>query len=951
MTERVVSIKLNAQIANYLANMETARKKAKEVGDTLEKQQAASIAAAQAQGEAAKKLGAGLLAVGTLAVVGFSLAIAKASEFDAAMSNVAATGEDARNNIDALREAALDAGAETVFSATEAANAIEELGKAGLSTAQILSGGLDGALSLAAAGQLGVADAAAIAAIAVKQFKLEGADVPHVADLLAAGAGKAVGDVSDLSAALGQAGLVANQTGLSIEETTGVLAAFADQGLLGSDAGTSLKTMLQSLVPSSEKAAKEMTRLGISAYDSSGQFIGAAEFAGNYQNALKDLTPEQQAATSKIIFGSDAVRAANVFYGLGAKGIQEYIDQTNDAGYAADVAATRLDNLTGDVEQLGGAFDTALIKSGSVANDTLRFLTQAATGAVDAFGQLPGPAQGVAVGIGGITAAATLGVGAFLTLAPKVVEYRDALKDLGPTAQKTGKVVGVAMKGLGALAVAGTAIALIAQLDRAMQGAGASATDLGNALGHGDIKDAIEKSFLGAGSFTDATVNIDKFGEALDDVAGSWDTRWAGVFGPGFIGWMDGTDEATDTTRDGLANLGEALAGMSSESAQQSLRDLRDEYDLTDEQILTLINNSGPYKDALIAQADAAGLLADDQTLLTLALEKTEPPALDAAEAYLKAADEAAGLDDQLVALIDTINEANGVGQDAVTANIDFQNSMADLDEVIRKATDGLDENKDGVADYTLTLDQSTQAGRDNMGMLVGLAQSSQDAAKAQFALDGDTANYKKTLEDGHQAVVDRAKALGLGAEEAQNLADKIYAIPSEKQFSILADTADAEAKVGSLLTALGKIPTASGAYGDGLGVLLSKTSAAPAPSLIRRATGGILPGAPSAKDNILLHAATGEFITNAAQTAIPSNRAALEYMNSGGVIQGFTNGGMVSGRDVQYVPSYPSGGGFGSGSSSRTVNSTVNVTAIGPDANEVAAAVQRKQNWELRNG
>ena len=97
------------------------------------------------------------------------------------------------------------------------------------------------ALSLAAAGQLGVAEAASIAAIAVKQFNLEGSDVPHVADLLAAGAGKAVGDVRDLSAALGQAGLVANGAGQSIEATTGVLAAFADAGLLGSDAGTSLK--------------------------------------------------------------------------------------------------------------------------------------------------------------------------------------------------------------------------------------------------------------------------------------------------------------------------------------------------------------------------------------------------------------------------------------------------------------------------------------------------------------------------------------------------------------------------------------------------------------------------------------------------------------------------------------------------------------------------------------
>ena len=77
-----------------------------------------------------------------------------------------------------------------------------------------------------------MADAAGIAATALKTFKLEGEDMAHVADLLAAGAGKAMGDVTDLSAALNQSALVANATGLSIEETTAGLAAFASQGLL-----------------------------------------------------------------------------------------------------------------------------------------------------------------------------------------------------------------------------------------------------------------------------------------------------------------------------------------------------------------------------------------------------------------------------------------------------------------------------------------------------------------------------------------------------------------------------------------------------------------------------------------------------------------------------------------------------------------------------------------------
>ena len=97
---------------------------------------------------------------------------------------------------------------------------------AGVSTADILGGGLDGALSLAAAGALDVGEAAELAATALTQFGLSGEDLPHIADLLAAGAGKAQGSVQDMGAALKQAGLVANQTGLTIEETTGALTAF-----------------------------------------------------------------------------------------------------------------------------------------------------------------------------------------------------------------------------------------------------------------------------------------------------------------------------------------------------------------------------------------------------------------------------------------------------------------------------------------------------------------------------------------------------------------------------------------------------------------------------------------------------------------------------------------------------------------------------------------------------
>lgn len=332
-----------------------------------------------------------MAAAGLGLAVAAGVAVGKFAEFDATMSQVAAATGETAAGMASLRDVAIKAGADTQYSATEAAQGITELAKAGVSAQEIIGGGLTGALNLAAAGQIEVADAAEIAATAMTQFGLSGDRVSHVADLLAAGANKAQGGVGDLGMALKQAGLVASQTGLTLEETTAGLTAFAAAGLLGSDAGTSMKSMLQRLTPQSKEAANLMDELGISAYDAGGNFIGLEKFAGNLQTSLKDLTPEQRNAAMAVIFGSDAVRAAGILYKEGAEGIREWTKETNQSGYAAQQAATLTDNLKGDLERLGGSLDTVLIQSGSGANTSLRALVQTGEKLIDVVGKIPGP--------------------------------------------------------------------------------------------------------------------------------------------------------------------------------------------------------------------------------------------------------------------------------------------------------------------------------------------------------------------------------------------------------------------------------------------------------------------------------------------------------------------------------------------------------------------------------
>jgi len=395
--------------------------------------ESAQMAAKRTQ--AAADVGKGVAAAGAVVAAGMVTAVKAFADFDEAMSSVKSSTGAPIAELDKLRQAAIDAGSNTKYSATEAAGAINELAKAGVSTGDILNGGLAGALNLAAAGQIDVADAAETAASAMTQFNLKGAAVPHIADLLAAGANKAQGSVDDLGQALAQSGLVASQMGLSVDETIGTLSAFASAGLLGSDAGTSFKTMLLALANPSSKAAQTMSDLGIAAYDAQGNFVGVAGVAEQLKTKLSGLSQEQRDSALATIFGSDAIRAAAILYKDGAQGINDWVSAVDDQGIAAKTAATNMDNLKGDVEQLKGSLETLLITlGGGQIGDWARQGTKDVDGMVDSFNQLPPEVQGLVSTLGALVAGIGLVGGAALILIPKLQEAKATLATVGITA-------------------------------------------------------------------------------------------------------------------------------------------------------------------------------------------------------------------------------------------------------------------------------------------------------------------------------------------------------------------------------------------------------------------------------------------------------------------------------------------------------------------------------------
>jgi TP901 family phage tail tape measure protein len=436
--------------------------------------------------KALSNISKGALVAGAGLTAGFALAGRATLGFDKTISEVAAASEATGATLDRLRDAAIEAGAATAFSAVEAAQAQAELAKAGISTADILGGALRGSLDLAAAGSLELGRSAEIAAAAMTVFKLSGNDVGHVADVLAAGANKSSADVEGLAQALDQSGLVAAQFGLGLEDTVGVLAQFAQAGLKGSDAGTSLKTALQRFVPQSKEARDAMEALGISLFDSEGRFIGIQAAAQELQDGLGSLSEKQRLAALTTMFGADAIRAATILYEGGGRAVAEWRDKVDDAGAASETAATKLDNLAGDLEELGGSIETALIGSGTAATGVLRFLAKQATSTVNAFAELPAPVQATATGFAAIAGPTLLAAGAVGTLIPKIATARSSLEALGTGGAAASRGLGLLGRasaiGAGIGLLAGTLELLNDQLLRLQHGSGPKLSEFSNEL-------------------------------------------------------------------------------------------------------------------------------------------------------------------------------------------------------------------------------------------------------------------------------------------------------------------------------------------------------------------------------------------------------------------------------------------------------------------------------------
>jgi TP901 family phage tail tape measure protein len=273
-----------------------------------------------------KDAGTGLttfLTVPLLAAGGAALKIG--GDFEAAFNQVEAATLASGKELDSLRDKAQNIALDPnlKFSSVEAANALENLAKNGLNTAQILGGAADATTALATATGGKLATAADITTDVMAGFGKSAADAAALVSNITGTTIASKLSIDDYRLALGQAGAVAGQLGVNFEDFNTALSVTSSGFSSGADAGTSFKTFIQRLQPATKEAAEAMQKLGLNFFDAQGKMRPLRDIAGQLQTAFKGLSDQQRNSLGTEIFGADSIRTALLLAKDGVKGFDE----------------------------------------------------------------------------------------------------------------------------------------------------------------------------------------------------------------------------------------------------------------------------------------------------------------------------------------------------------------------------------------------------------------------------------------------------------------------------------------------------------------------------------------------------------------------------------------------------------------------------------------------------
>ena len=403
-------------------------------------------------GDSISSIGGTLTTGVTVPVVGIvGAATAVGNEFEAQMSRVQAIAGATGEELNLLTEQALQLGAQTSFSATEAAEGMENLASAGFTTEEIMEA-IPGLLDLAASSGSELATASEIAASAIRGFGLDASEAGHVADVFAEAAARTNAQTEDMGNAMKYIAPVAHTMGISLEETAAAIGIMSDAGIKGEQAGTTLRGALTRLTKPTNKMIGTMEELGISFYDNEGKMKSLTEIVKMLQDSMQGLSDEEQQYALTTLFGTESLSGMLALISRGPEELSTMTNSFKDCdGAASEMADTMLNNTSGAIEEMNGAIESLGIKIQQILAPYIVEAANKVQELVNKFLNLPESTQKTILAIAGIVAA----IGPALLIIGKLISAGSAI--VGVLGQVSGAIAGVSA-GTGVLSKVLTAI-------------------------------------------------------------------------------------------------------------------------------------------------------------------------------------------------------------------------------------------------------------------------------------------------------------------------------------------------------------------------------------------------------------------------------------------------------------------------------------------------------------
>lgn len=456
--EKLETLKTAAEQANTaLANGEISQSQydalQREIIETennlrdLERQAGQSAVALQkiaATGEKLKTVGSAIEGVGqklmpvTAAVGGLGAAAVKvASDFDSAMSQVAAVSGATGKDLEALRDKAREMGSKTKFSASEAAEAMNYMAMAGWKTNDMLSG-IEGIMNLAAASGEDLATTSDIVTDALTALGLSAEDSGHFADILAAASSNANTNVSMMGETFKYCAPVAGALGFSAEDTAEAIGLMANAGIKSSQAGTAMRSMMTNLTGEVKFVGDAFGELTIQTTNTDGSMRSLGDILADCRAAFSQMSESEKAANAEALVGKNAMSGFLAVMNAAPGDIEKLNSAINNCdGTAEKMAATMQDNLAGQLTILKSQLEELAISIGEILMPYIRQIVGWIQGLVDWLNGLDEGTKKIIVTVALVAAA----LGPVLIVIGKVVGAIGTIMTVVP--QIAGAISGV----------------------------------------------------------------------------------------------------------------------------------------------------------------------------------------------------------------------------------------------------------------------------------------------------------------------------------------------------------------------------------------------------------------------------------------------------------------------------------------------------------------------------